>query len=115
MLHNIASKILNGGFEQVNSSLDKDILKTLLDAKKVWCEVPFSYQSDKGNIVHGIIDCMYLDKNDQYHVIDYKTNKENDVAELEKHYEGQLKHYRFALKKMGIEADAHIYHIDLDK
>lgn len=113
MLHNIASKILNGGFPQVNSSLDKDILKTLLDAKKVWCEVPFSYQSDKGNIVHGIIDCMYLDKNDKYHVIDYKTNKENDVAELEKHYEGQLKHYRFALKKMGIEADAHIYHIDL--
>ena len=115
MLHNIASKILNGGFPQVNSSLDKDILKTLLEAKKVWCEVPFSYQSDKGNIVSGIIDCMYLDKNDKYHVIDYKTNKENDVSELEKHYEGQLKHYTLALKKMGIEADAHIYHIDLDK
>lgn len=115
MLHNIASKILNGGFPQVNSSLDKDILKTLLEAKKVWCEVPFSYQSDKGNIVHGIIDCMYLDKNDKYHVIDYKTNKENDVSELEKHYDGQLKHYYYALKKMGIEADTHIYHIDLDK
>lgn len=113
MLHNIASKILNGGYEQVNSSLDKDILKTLLDAKKVWCEVSFSYQSNKGNIVHGIIDCMYLDKNDKYHVIDYKTNKENDVSELEKHYEGQLTHYKLALKKMGIEADAHIYHIDL--
>ena len=113
MLHNIASKILNGGFPQVNSSLDKDILKNLLDAKKVWCEVPFSYQSNKGNIVHGIIDCMYLDKNDKYHVIDYKTNKENDVSELEKHYEGQLTHYKLALKKMGIDADAHIYHIDL--
>ena len=115
MLHNISSMILNGGFEQVNSSLDKDILKTLLDAKKVWCEVPFSYQSKEGNIVSGIIDCMYLDKNDKYHVIDYKTNKENDVSELEKHYESQLKHYYYALKKMGIEADAHIYHIDLDK
>ena len=81
----------------------------------MWCEVPFSYQRDKGNIVHGIIDCMYLDKNDKYHVIDYKTNKENDVSELEKHYDGQLKHYYYALKKMGIEADTHIYHVDLDK
>ena len=115
ILHNIASKIRNGGFEQVNSSLDKNILKTLLEAKKVWCEVPFSYQSNKGNIVHGIIDCMYLDKNDKYHVIDYKTNKEKDVFELEKHYEGQLTHYKLALKKMCVETDAHIYHIDLDK
>ena len=115
MLHNIAFKILNGGFQQINSSLDKDILKTLLEAKKVWCEVPFSYQSKEGNIVSGIIDCMYLDKNNKYHIIDYKTNKENDVSELEKHYGGKLKNYYCALKKMGIEADAHIYHIDLDK
>ena len=112
MLHNVASKIRSGGFEQVNSSLDKDVLKVLLNAKKVWSEVPFAYQSNKGNIVHGIIDCMYLDDTG-YHIIDYKTNVERDVKELEKHYEGQLTHYKLALKKMGIEADAHIYHIDL--
>ena len=112
MLHNVASKILNGGFEQINSSLNKDVLNTLLSAKKVWCEVPFSYQSQKGNVVHGIIDCMYLDDSG-YHIIDYKTNAERDVSVLEKHYEGQLKHYKFALKKMGVEADAYIYHIDL--
>ncbi len=112
MLHNVASKILNGGCEQVNSSLDKDVLKTLLSAKKVWCEVPFSYQSNKGNIVSGIIDCMYLDDSG-YHIIDYKTNEERDISVLEKHYKGQLTHYKLALKKMGVEADAHIYHIDL--
>ena len=112
MLHNVASKILNGGFEQVNSSFDKDVLKTLLNAKKVWSEVPFSYQSKKGNVVYGIIDCMYLDDSG-YHIVDYKTNAERDVKQLEKHYEGQLTHYKLALKKMGIDADAHIYHIDL--
>ena len=112
MLHNVASKIRSGGFEQVNSSLDKDILNVLLKAKKVWCEVPFSYQSQKGNVVHGIIDCMYLDENG-YHIIDYKTNEERDISKLEKEYEGQLTHYKLALKKMGVEADAHIYHIDL--
>ncbi len=112
MLHNVASKILNGGFEQVNSSLDKDVLKTLLSAKKVWCEVPFSYQSQKGNIVSGIIDCMYLDDSG-YHIIDYKTNEERDISVLEEHYKGQLTHYKLALKKMGVDADAHIYHIDL--
>ena len=113
MLHNVASKILNGGFQQVNSSLHKDVLKTLLGAKKTWCEVPFSYQSQKGNIVSGIIDVMYLDQDDKYHIIDYKTNVERDVSVLEKEYAGQLDQYRYALKKMGIDADAHIYHIDL--
>lgn len=113
MLHNVAFKILSGGFEQVNSSLDKDVLKTLLGAKKTWCEVPFSYQSQKGNIVSGIIDVMYLDQDDKYHIIDYKTNVERDVSILEKEYAGQLDQYRYALKKMGIDADAHIYHIDL--
>lgn len=113
ILHNVASKIRSGGFEQVNSSLDKDLLNVLLKAKKVWCEVPFSYQSRKGNVVHGIIDCMYLDQEGKYHIIDYKTNEERDVSVLEKEYEKQLEHYKYALAKMGIDADAHIYHIDL--
>ena len=115
LLKGIALTIKTGGFNQKNSSLDKDVLKTLMSAKRVWCETPFSYLSSSGNIVHGVIDVMYLDQNDKYHVIDYKTNEEDDVSILEKEYEKQLTSYIYALKKIGINCDAHIYHIDLNK
>ena len=46
---------------------------------------------------------------------DYKTNKQSDIASLEKHYEGQLNDYINVLKEMGIEADAHIYHISYQR
>ena len=112
-LLNIATIIRSGGFNQKNSTLDNDILSTLLKAKRVWCEMPFSYLSKEGNIVNGIIDVLYLDQDDNYHIIDYKTNVENDVLVLEQEYEKQLTSYKFALKKIGIDADAHIYHIDI--
>lgn len=113
MLHNVASKIGKGGFEQVNSSLNKDVLNTLLKAKEVYCETPFSFKNEDGNIVYGIIDLIYLGDDDKYHIIDYKTNAERDVKKLEKIYKEQLKLYQKVLKKKGIDADAHIYHIDL--
>ncbi len=113
MLCRIAHAIQNGGFPQKNSILKDDILSTLLHAERVWCETPFSYLSKAGNVVHGIIDLLYLDKEGRYHLIDYKTNEEDDVARLEKEYEAQLSQYVYALKKRGIDADAHIYHIPL--
>lgn len=114
LLVRTANRIISGGFPQKNSALDDDILSTLLTAKNVWCEVPFSYLSKSNNIVSGIIDVLYLDQNEKYHVIDYKTNVEDDVSILEKEYEEQLTSYVYALKKMGIDCDAHIYHIDLN-
>lgn len=113
LLRKVALTIKKGGYTQKNSSLDDDILKTLMSAKKVWCETPFSYLSKEGNIVNGVIDVMYLDQNDKYHIVDYKTNDEDDVSKLEEEYERQLTSYRYALKKMGIDCDAHIYHIDI--
>ena len=114
LLGKIAIKIKNGGFEQKNFTLPNDILNTLMSAKHVWCEVPFSYLSQNSNIVSGVIDVMYLDQNDKYHIIDYKTNIEDDVSILEEEYKEQLTNYIYALKKMSVDADAHIYHIKLD-
>ena len=114
LLEKTARTLLSkGGFDQKNSSMDKDILNTLLSAKRVWCEVPFSYKDEGDNIINGVIDCMYLDDKDQYHIIDYKTNKEDDVSMLEKEYQSQLDHYKKAAKTFGVNADAHIYHIDV--
>ena len=106
----VANKIISGGYPQKNSIIDQDILSTLLKADEVYCETPFSYR--KGNeIISGIIDLIYKDKNG-YHIIDYKTNKCDDVQKLEtEEYKNQLKDYVDALQEMGEIADVHIYHI----
>jgi len=112
IIDKVASTIVNGGYAQKNSSVPQDILSMLKKADEVYCETPFSYK--KGNeIINGIIDLIYKDENG-YHIIDYKTNKVDDVHELEtKEYVNQLNDYIDALKEMGVDADAHIYHIDI--
>ncbi|MCR4880191.1 MAG: UvrD-helicase domain-containing protein [Bacilli bacterium] len=112
LLMNVASIMLKGGYKQINSSLPDDLLGLLKEAKYIACEMPFAYQKHQV-IVNGVIDLIYLDKNDHYHIIDYKTGKENDISILEKNYSKQLSDYIEALKEIGIKADAHIYHIDV--
>ena len=112
ILRKVLDVIYHGGFVQKNSSIDNDILKTLLSAEEVACEVPFSYKN-KETVIYGIIDLLYKDDKG-YHIIDYKTNKEDDVSILEKEYHSQLEDYKKALKANGIDADAHIYHIDVE-
>ena len=111
ILKNVADKIIGGGFTQKNSQLPNDILGLIKNSKVVYCELPFSYKK-YGVIVSGIIDLLYKDDNG-YHIIDYKTNQEDDVSILEKEYQKQLSDYQEALKEIGIEADVHIYHIDV--
>ena len=110
VLMDVATKITSGGYPQKNSRVKQDILKTLMTASEVYCETPFSFR--KGNeIINGVIDLIYKDQ-DGYHIIDYKTNKEDDVSFLENNeYKEQLSDYITALKEMGENADAHIYHI----
>ena len=111
-ISNVYDVITQGGFEQFNSSLNKDVLSLLLKAKNVMCEVPFSFK-DGNQIVYGVIDCLYEDESG-WHIIDYKTNKLRDVSKLEKEYESQLSLYKKALSvTLNINADAHIYHIDI--
>ena len=111
ILERVYETITNGGYPQKNSEVEQDILDVLLNAEEVLCETPFSYKRKDGTIVSGIIDLIYKDDSG-YHIIDYKTNQEDDVSILEKEYAGQLSDYQEALKEFGIDADAHIYHID---
>ena len=61
------------------------------------------------------VECVvYLDKNDHWWIIDFKTNKENDVSKLEAKYKTQLDDYREALLKCVEEVEgSKIYHIDI--
>ena len=112
LLISVYNTMTSGGYPQKNSEVEQDILDVLMKAEEVLCETPFSYKRKDGTIVSGIIDLIYKDDSG-YHIIDYKTNQEDDVSILEKEYAGQLSDYQEALKEFGIDADAHIYHIDV--
>ena len=112
ILENVYDKIQNGGFDQQGNFSD-DILNILLKAKTIFTEVPFSYMEEK-NLYHGVMDLVFMDQENKWHIIDYKTNKESSVNELEKEYIKQLNEYVKAFKVINnLDADAHIYHIDI--
>lgn len=112
-LTGVAETICNGGFEQTNG-LPQDILKTLIGANEVYCEVPFCYKEDTPDgivIWNGIMDVVYCSEG-KWHIVDYKTNADGD--DLDTKYQKQLAAYVKAFKETtGNDADAMTYHIDV--
>ena len=108
----IADKFTFGGYTQIESDVPSDLFGELTKAEQVMCEVPFSYKSGD-TIIAGVIDLLYKDETG-WHIIDYKTNDEDDVSNLEEEYQIQLGVYKKAVKQAtGLDCDAHIYHIDI--
>lgn len=112
-LYGVADKMNSGGYAQ-KSKIPQDMLHTLLEADEVYTEVPFCYADEKAEqpvVYNGIIDVMYR-QGDDWYIVDYKTNFEND--NLDKHYKAQLEAYKHAVKQtMGYDTEAMIYHIDV--
>ena len=107
-----AQQIQNGGYAQTNG-LPQDILETLLAADEVYCEIPFCYKdaADEDIVWNGIMDAVYS-KDEQWHIIDYKTNA--DGNDLDTRYQAQLSAYVKAFKETtGLDADAFAYHIGI--
>ena len=113
LLKDVALTMRNGGYAQDNG-LPQDLIKVLMSAEKVYCEVPFSYKEGTGDdavLWYGVMDVVYL-KDGKWHIIDYKTNA--DGSDLDEHYKKQLNAYIAAFKEItGNDADAKTYHINL--
>lgn len=113
LLKDVALTMRNGGYAQDNG-LPQDLLKELMSAEKVYCEVPFSYKEGTGDdavLWYGVMDVVYL-KDGKWHIVDYKTNA--DGSDLDEHYKKQLNAYIAAFKEItGNDADAKTYHINL--
>ena len=109
----IAEKMRGGGYPQTNG-LPQDILKTLLAADEVYCEVPFCYKEETDNntiLWNGIMDVVYY-ADGQWHIIDYKTNAEGQ--DLDNKYKVQLDAYIRAFHAITwMDADAKTYHLDV--
>ena len=112
-LLDVAKTIATGGYAQANG-LPQNILKTMLNADEVYCEVPLCYKEDspEGVVIwNGVMDVVYCSEG-KWHIVDYKTNA--DGNDLDVKYQNQLAAYVKAFKeKTGNDADAGTYHIDV--
>jgi ATP-dependent exoDNAse (exonuclease V) beta subunit len=110
ILTKVGNTIRSGGYPQQNG-VPQDILKELLSAEEVYCELPFCFNDAKDEIWHGVMDVVYR-KGTEWHILDYKTNA--DADDLDEHYREQLEAYIRAFRGMtGNDADARTYHIEL--
>lgn len=116
ILKAVADTIRSGGYPKQEPDVPEDILTELLAADEVHCELPFCYREEpdedtSGGAVlwNGVIDVAYK-KDGQWHILDYKTNYENDA--LGEKYQQQLARYVQAFEAItGHKADARIYSI----
>ena len=109
VLVTVLSTIRNGGYPQKNNA-PQDILKELLSADEVFCELPFTWAEDN-TVYNGIMDVVYR-KGKQWFIVDYKTNSDPD--DLDEIYAGQLEAYKKAFLAFSKEtAMTMIYHIDI--
>lgn len=109
LLINVGTAIRSGGFPQ-ETQAPQDILRTLLTADEVYCEVPFCRRTER-SIWHGIMDVVYR-IGTQWFILDYKTNAE--ARDLDVKYQEQLSAYVEAFRELtGHTPQPLIYHIDV--
>lgn len=94
--------------DMIQGFLDSSLYARMRGSKKLFLEKPFILELGEDSkytkepvMVQGIIDCMFLE-NDQYVLVDYKTDnivKDADVI-LKKRYTKQLELYAFAIERL---------------
>lgn len=103
----VDKKLLNR--KQIETFVNSDVAAIMLGAEKIYKEkeflVPYSAdaaladKSYKGEelLVQGVIDCLVINA-DKAFVIDYKTDRVEDMHTLYERYSKQLELYRYAAK-----------------
>ena len=88
-----------------------DIGQKLIHAQEVYRELPFSFLIDAEStklfnatekiLVQGIIDLLFKDDNNNWILIDYKTDKNNTDEHFKQEYHEQLKYYVHAVENIA--------------
>ena len=117
-------------FSKIEKLFNSTLGRRLVSSEKVYREYKFSvfrkageiYKgldkelSDEQIVVEGIIDCAFYD-DDELILIDYKTDRVDDINLLKLRYENQLEAYKKALFKCEGKAvdEAYIYSLYLSE
>ena len=101
---------LNEG--RLTAFFEGDLYRRMAAAKQVWREYSFAVSVDADTVadlpaelseeqvlVQGIADCVFLEE-DGLVLVDYKTDKVKDAAELADRYRSQLLFYKQALEQL---------------
>ncbi len=77
------------------------LFEQIRTAKQCQFELPFNWLSEKG-MIHGIVDLLYQDQSDHWHLIDWKTDyaTEGNLAELKEKYLLQISMYYYAISNI---------------
>lgn len=94
--------------ELVARFLETSLAKTLAESTQIHREMEFVMSwppgnSDKNAVrLEGFIDCLYQDRDLNWHILDYKTNRvtENDVPSVAKNYRMQMLLYGMAVEEI---------------
>ena len=124
ILLSLYSKVISSFSSNISSLIS--LASIILSSDKVYKEkeitfyAPSTYYDENiknGNIlVDGIIDLL-LEKDNNYTIIDYKTDKVNTLEELVDLYKVQLDLYEIAIKNKynAVYVDKYIYSLHLNK
>lgn len=107
------SESLNAG--QIQKFINSPLAKRILQSEKVVREQRFSVKippellnkqavseknSDNFVVMQGALDCAFQE-NGKYVIVDYKTDKTQNIRELYEKYSTQLNLYKYALEKIS--------------
>lgn len=132
---NEQKKVVNSN--QILGFYQTDVGTKMLEATKVWREIPFSLMvktsdvysgwsgQDEKILVQGVIDCMFEDENGDIILVDYKTDRINNFAEgfeeakpeLTKRYQKQIELYVKAIEEITKKKVKHkiLYFFDAEQ
>ncbi len=98
--------------EKILRFYQSDIGKRILNSDTVYREQPFELSvpatfiypelenaEDESIMLQGVIDC-YFEEEGEIVLVDYKTDRYGDIAEIHEKYDRQLELYRYAIEKI---------------
>lgn len=99
--------------ESIRNFFSSNIGQKILKAKKLYREYRFTvnytdksedssqniYTEEESPILIGSIDCIFEDDNGEYTIVDYKTDKTDNINDLSNKYSRQLNIYKNAFEK----------------
>lgn len=74
------------------------VAKRMLKSKKIKRELSFALKLKSGTLLQGVIDCCFLDDENNITVIDYKTDR--DISAMLETYKEQMRWYALALNRL---------------
>ena len=88
---------------RVQEFANSDMCEQIRNSKCYFKEKSFLYRSDEvgeDTIVQGVIDLYFVNKSNEIVVIDYKSDRTNDIEELRNRYFAQINYYSGALEQI---------------